>query len=125
MTKKLLIAAAMMTSGMFVSATDASASAPQLSEQAPAVKPVQAPVGANFDCGALNTSQLTELQSKTTSTGLRDLAKQCDEQAEEYELKANDALSANKAADVSFLREKAANAYMNVAVFTNSSLFKN
>ena len=111
MTKKLMITAALVASAMFAFATDASAS--------------NSPTVQSFDCGELNTAQLTDLQNKTTSVGLRSLAKQCDEQAEEYEMKAKDALTANKSADVSFLREKAANAYLNVAVFTNSSLFKN
>jgi hypothetical protein len=109
MTKKLLIAAALSATSILAMTQTAKASTPQIS----------------FDCGEISTSQLIDLQAKTDATGLKNLAKQCDQQAEDYEMKAKDALQANDKADVSFLREKAANAYMNVAVFTNSSLFKN
>lgn len=115
MTSKLLVAAASISTSMILFATPATAANPSLP-----TKPA-----ATFDCGEISTVQLIELQSQATSVTLKDLAKRCDEQAEEYEIKAKDALQANHSADVSFLREKAANAYLNVAVFTNSSLFKN
>lgn len=126
MKAKLLLATALFTTAtasMFPFATDAIASVKPSSQVSSAVQSVKTDI--NFDCGQLSTSQLTELQAQSTSNVLRDLAKRCDEQAEDYELKAKDALQANNQADVSFLREKAANAYLNVAVFTNSSLFKN
>lgn len=115
MTAKLLLAAASASTSMFLFATSATAA-----NQSLPTKPA-----ATFDCGDVSSVQLMELQSRASATDLSNLAKRCDEQAEEYELKAKDALQANNKADVSFLREKAANAYMNVAVFTNSSLFKN
>lgn len=123
MNSKFLVAAALLASSTFLSATVALASS-QTSTSV-STPSIEAKPALSFDCGDVSVSQLTDLQNKSSASDLKDLAKHCDEQAEDYELKAKDALQANNKADVSFLREKAANAYLNVAVFTNSSLFKN
>lgn len=83
--------------------------------------PPKAQSTVHFDCGSLTSAQAEKIQNETSSDGLKDLAKTCEEQAEGFQQNAEHASNVEKPA----LYAKAANAHLFVASFTNSAWMKN
>ncbi len=78
-----------------------------------------------FDCGTLNASQAEKLEKESPAEKLKQLAKTCEDQAMTFQKIAAQAKESLTHEEVTELYEKAANAQMYVANFTNTALFKN